>query len=91
MIVEQIPHNYVVLPPTQADLTGFKVGGLMRTNGVISGSDLGINSRWAVVSKKHDVFTYRSVESPQTVWVWTGRIADLQTIFTPQADENYQA
>lgn len=91
MIVEQITHNYVVLPPTQADLTGFKVGGLMRTKEVISGSDLGVNSRWVVVAKKGNIFTYQSVESPQTVWTWTGQIKDLKTIFNPQTDENYQA
>lgn len=91
MNADQLIHNYVVLPPSEADLTGFKINGTMRTKEVISGSDLGKGSRWTITKKdKNDVFTFRPVEAPHMVWVWTGKLRNLQTNFCPVRDENYQ-
>lgn len=91
MIADQFTHNYVVLPPTEADLTGFKVTGTMRVREIISGSDLGKGSRWTVSKKdKNGVFTYKPVEAPHMVWVWTDKIGKLQTHFIPDRNENYQ-
>jgi hypothetical protein len=91
VIADQFVHNYVVLPPTEADLTGFKVGGLMKSKRVISGSDLGTGDKWAITKKDaNGVFTYQPLGAPHMVWVWSGKIGNLKTFFKPIRNENYQ-
>ena len=90
-IVDQFTHSYVVLPPTEADLTGFKVTGVMKSRTIISGADLGINDRWTVTKKDaNGVFTYKPLGAPHMAWVWTDKLSNLQTKFCPVRYENYQ-
>jgi hypothetical protein len=90
-IADQFTHNYVVLPPTEADLTGFKVTGIMKTRGIISGSDLDKGDRWTITKKDaNGVFTYKPLGAPHMVWTWTGQLDNLQTKFCPVRYENYQ-
>lgn len=42
--------KYEVLPPTEADLSGFKPGITMIAKHALSGSDLGVDSHWTVLS-----------------------------------------
>ncbi len=91
MIADQFVHNYVVLSPTEADLTGFKVTGLMESREITSGSDLGKGSRWWITKKDaNGVFTYQPVGAPHMVWIWKDKISRLKTFFDPIRDENYQ-
>lgn len=88
---DQFTHNYVVLPPTEADLTGFKVTGMMKSRQIISGADLGINDRWTITKKDASgVFTFIPLGAPHVVWVWTGKLNNLKTDFCSVRNENYQ-
>jgi len=63
-IQDVFDHKYQALAPYPSDLSGFKTGTLMLAKHVLSGSDLGVDSRWVVKKiDKNGIVTFYPVSA----------------------------
>ena len=83
MIRDRFVHNYQITKATAGDLTGYERGNIMEMTKLLTGTDLGYNSRWTIKSIGKKILVH-PLNAPH---IWAKRLTTLQHIrthFTPK-------
>ncbi|MEM3097276.1 MAG: hypothetical protein QXU32_00965 [Nitrososphaerales archaeon] len=83
MIRDKFTHNYMIIRPTIGDLTGYERGNIMEMTRLLTGADLGYNSRWTIKTMGKNILIH-PLNAPH---IWAKRLTTLQHVrihFTPR-------
>jgi hypothetical protein len=84
VLKDTVSANFVVIPPTPRDLTGFAPGIIMLLTQGLDSSDLGLGSKWTVEEINNGDITFHALGTPSVRNRRTCPRSDVNTHFTPR-------
>lgn len=73
-----LTHNYEVVDPQTGDITGYRPGNYMEMARLLTGTDLGYNSRWTV-KRMNGTVDVHPLNAPS---IWSKRTMTLKRVRT---------